>query len=700
MNYSKLSKQELIERLHDLQKKYDSLYASFELNLDAKENEKSVLEKLVYSSKELISSHDSTPDYHKLTKNMKEISGAKFAVLNIYDENSLDFTTVAFVGMNEKVKMSMSFLGFEVENKKWKHDPIREEKTRHSILTKFDSLKDIVGDVLPEKAISLIQRTFSLGKVYIVKVKKENRIFGDFTLIFTNNNEIFSSQLVELQAHLVGMFLDRHKSFRIINENEVKLRAITDAAQDAILTMDSNGLISFWNPAAERILGYSKEEAIGQNLHELIMPSRFAEEHYKAFPVFQKTGKGNAVGKTLDLNAKCKDGREISIQLSLSAINMNNSWHAVGIIRDTTEQKESETALKYREEKYRSLVESMIDGVYRTTPEGRFLEVNNGLVSILGYANKEELMGVDIKKQLYFNEEDRISDLEEEKAVFQLRKNDGQTIWVEDHGRKVKDEKDNIIYHEGVLRDVTDHKLALEEIKRKNEELGQLNSEKDRFFSIIAHDLKTPFNSIIGFSNLLVDIVNDKDYEEVEKISSLIQKSSHRAMDLLMNLMEWSRSQTGRIEFKPKQYDFDIIIDDILDLLNPSAEKKSINLVKQVDSDSLAIVDKDMISTVLRNLISNTIKFSFPESEIIISFKKMNGNIIISIKDTGVGIPKNRINKLFKIDENISTPGTQKEQGTGLGLILCKEFIDKHNGKIWVESSEGSGSNFIISIPE
>jgi signal transduction histidine kinase len=244
------------------------------------------------------------------------------------------------------------------------------------------------------------------------------------------------------------------------------------------------------------------------------------------------------------------------------------------------------------------------------------------------------------------------------------------------------------------------------QIKIQNDELQKLNATKDKFFSIIAHDLKSPFNAIVGFSDMLVKQVDRMDQEGIAKFAGIIHQSSQKAMDLLMNLMEWSQSQTGRMEFSPERFDLVSLIKEVELLFIDVAEQKAIEMKNDLPSDAFVYADEAMISTVIRNLISNAIKFTDPGGKIIISARQHPDELIVSVTDTGVGIPKNKIEKLFRIDENYSTSGTQNETGTGLGLILCQEFISQHQGKIWAESQVGNpsagrtgGSTFYFSLP-
>lgn len=250
-----------------------------------------------------------------------------------------------------------------------------------------------------------------------------------------------------------------------------------------------------------------------------------------------------------------------------------------------------------------------------------------------------------------------------------------------------------------IFSDVSERKKADAELRLKNKELEKVNAEKDKFFSIIAHDLKSPFNAILGFSELLIEQVHKNDCTEVGKYAKIILQSSHRAMDLLMNLFEWTQSQTGRLEFKPENFSLNELLDEISFIFNEIAEKKSIIIEKDLPPDMNIYADERMMGTIFRNLVSNAIKFTMPNGVVKIHAQQQKDKLFLSVSDTGVGIPKKVISKLFQIDNEYSTIGTDHEKGTGLGLVLCREFIEKHNGKIWVESEEGKGSAFYLSIP-
>lgn len=228
--------------------------------------------------------------------------------------------------------------------------------------------------------------------------------------------------------------------------------------------------------------------------------------------------------------------------------------------------------------------------------------------------------------------------------------------------------------------------------------LAELNSTKDKFFTIVSHDLRSPFASIKGFADILVTEDNLSN-DEVKKYGEVISTASQKAVDLLKNLTEWARLQTNRVKFNPEVVDLSSIISHEIEFANCSAAQKSVTLTKNVPGEMIINADVNMISLVIRNLLSNAIKFSFPGGNIDIDAIRKNDEVLVSVCDSGTGIKKEIIDKLFKIEENVTIPGTQEEQGSGLGLILVKEFISLHGGQVHVESEPGKCSKVSFTIP-
>lgn len=239
--------------------------------------------------------------------------------------------------------------------------------------------------------------------------------------------------------------------------------------------------------------------------------------------------------------------------------------------------------------------------------------------------------------------------------------------------------------------------LLLQE--EKEIQIKKLLSDKDTFFSIIAHDLKGPFSGIIGLSELLLEKDNDLNPKETNEFIQLIHQSSKDTYSLLENLLTWAQSQTGNIEFSPKELEIISVTDKTINLLANIAKNKSITIESKIENNQYVFADKDMLETIFRNLISNAIKFTQPNGEVLLSMTKEDQQTVFSVKDNGIGIAPEKAAELFIINHRHTTLGTIDETGTGLGLMLCKEFIEKHGGVLWVESEIGKGSNFKFSIP-
>ncbi len=239
-----------------------------------------------------------------------------------------------------------------------------------------------------------------------------------------------------------------------------------------------------------------------------------------------------------------------------------------------------------------------------------------------------------------------------------------------------------------------------EKLSRLNKQLKDTVASRNKFFSIIAHDLKDPFNTLIGFSDILLKSVETASPQEISEIVKHIYESSVFGFELLNNLLEWSSSQTGRIKYNPEKVEVTAFANRIVDLLKSTAEKKQISLIVSVETEHVVMADRKMIETVLRNLVSNALKFTSAGGSVSIQSGTIdNSTVKISVKDTGRGIAEEDIKKLFRVEETFSTPGTDHERGTGLGLLLCKEFVEKNCGEIVVESEVGVGSEFTITLP-
>ena len=365
-----------------------------------------------------------------------------------------------------------------------------------------------------------------------------------------------------------------------------------------------------------------------------------------------------------------------------------------------------EKELMKSEKKYHSLFDGVPAGLYRTTRDGRFLAVNAAMAKILGYNCKEKVIKESASK-FYINEEDRgkwSKDIEKNGVVHnfetQIRRVDGKEIWIQDNSRAVVDSEGNLMYYEGNVLDETQRKEAEEALKRSEEELRKANDTKDKLFSVVSHDLRGPVGNLNHFLEELVDNPDLFSKEEAEEILKLLRISASSTFNLLENLLSWARSQVGEIKYKPEKINLNEIVFENISLLENNAKLKDIKLTSDIPKELNAKVDRNMILTVIRNLISNAIKFTNEGGKVNVAALE-NGKVVeVSIRDSGIGMDEKSLKKIFDPYAGHSTTGTKGEKGTGLGLNLCNDFVERNKGKIWVESQVGKGSKFIFTIPK
>ena len=291
--------------------------------------------------------------------------------------------------------------------------------------------------------------------------------------------------------------------------------------------------------------------------------------------------------------------------------------------------------------------------------------------------------------------------LDKYEVEYRILTKSGEYIWFHDIGSIVKrDAEGKPLYVTGLVLNVTKRKKAEEEVILKTEELLKLNVEKDKFFSIIAHDLRGPLGAFLGFTQMMAEDLPSMKQDAIQKITLSMRNSAANVYQLLENLLLWSRMEQGLIPFRPGAVQLNTIIQESLTMVQGPAKKKEIEITFDKSTGLEVFADVHMLQTVARNLVSNAIKFTPKGGKINIRARSADDNFMeISIRDTGIGMNRNLAGQIFLLGGHTGRKGTEGEPTTGLVLIICKEFIEKHGGKIWVESEEDKGSTFYFTLP-
>jgi signal transduction histidine kinase len=250
-----------------------------------------------------------------------------------------------------------------------------------------------------------------------------------------------------------------------------------------------------------------------------------------------------------------------------------------------------------------------------------------------------------------------------------------------------------------VCEDITQVKLAEEALRRSEERMRELNAMKDRFFSIVAHDMKSSLSVLVGYAEMLARFFDDMSGPNLQEVIRHVYDSSVSLHRLLENLLDWARAQSNRIDYRPFRFDLRPIVQECISQLSPQAAAKQIQVSSQIPDDTTVFADQNMLAAVIRNLLSNGVKYTEKGGEVKVTARGTGDEVEVAVADTGIGIDPPVRDALFQVDTPSSTPGTANESGTGLGLILCREFVSRHGGRIWVESELGRGSTFTFTLP-
>jgi PAS domain S-box-containing protein len=568
---------------------------------------------------------------------------------------------------------------------------------RESLLTAliiaFISLGLVIADYLGIVPVSTVAPTpFSIWSIFILQLG-----------------------LLVLLQYLIVRNLDR--AFRQ-TQHELILRKSTESRLQTISNNFTDGMIyqvvvdpagsrkfTYLSDSVKKLHGITPEEGMADpnliygSIHpdDVALLEEIESESLKACSTLRA-----------EIRVKDPDGKYRWSSLSSTPTKAEDgSFCFDGIELIITNRKQAEEALRQSEERFRQLYENSPLGIYRTTPDGKILLANSALIKMLGYSSFEEIAKRNLEKTGFepsYERKQFILLIETYGEVKGLESawicKDGSTVYVRENARIVRDPGGKTIYYNGIVEDITERKLAEEKSEKYSQKLKELNADKDKLFSIIAHDLKSPFNPLLGFSEILVNDFDTLSSDEIKKYHKAIYNSLKNEYALLENLLNWSRLETGQMEFEPEKISLYEKVETVLNLLFGNAKLKEITLVNETEKNIFVLADCNMLHSVLQNLISNAIKFTNKEGLIKISTDRVGNNLIqITVSDNGVGMRNNQIKNLFGLTVK-STKGTKQEEGTGLGLVICREMVEQQGGTISVKSEFGKGTHIIFTLPE
>ena len=516
----------------------------------------------------------------------------------------------------------------------------------------------------------------------------------------------------------MGVFTDitdRKIALEALRESEQRYRAVVETTSSGIGIADENENLTFVNPGLAKMLGYEPNELLGKNLEEISFKDEY--EKFKEQTKKRKAGESNSFESVL----KHRDGSSVNVLVSASPLfDANDDFEStLAIITDITERKKMLEAIENERNLLHLLMDSVPDAIYFKDTEGKFLRINRAQAENLGIKNPKEAIGKHDRD--FFSPEHAKNAAEDEKRILktgeplvgrieQVMRPDGWKSWVSATKVPFYDAEGKVVGLIGISRDVSELVKIQEELKLKNMELDkalakaeEATQAKSEFLANMSHEIRTPLNAVIGMTGLLLDTpLNEEQLEFVRTIRS----GGEALLSVINDILDFSKIEAGKIDLEYIPFDLRECVEDTLDLQASKALNKGIDLAYFIEPDtpSHVIGDVTRLRQILTNLLGNAVKFTEKGGvEVFVSAEKLKGKnnhfkILFKVKDTGIGIPKERMDRLFKSFTQIDSSTTRKYGGTGLGLVISKRLTEMMGGEMWVESQVGVGTTFYFTI--
>jgi PAS domain S-box-containing protein len=505
-----------------------------------------------------------------------------------------------------------------------------------------------------------------------------------------------------------------YKSAKNTLHNAAKvLSFIWDNANEGMRLTDEDGIIVAVNPSYCRLVGMTADELIG--LHFTCIYAS-VENRDKMTSEYESRFKQQESEPHQEKRFVLWTNQTLEVEVCDSFVESDDGCMLMlSQFRDVTTEKITHTALTESESKYRGLFANSVMPMFQSTPEGKLVNANRAMLKLLGYNNFFELAELDIARDTYAYPEEReaLTGMLQQKGYvvnieINLRRKNGRVITVLENARTIVDNDGKVIGYEGVLEDITARKAmekTLQEyvwaLEKSKSALTELNAQKDKLFSILSHDLRSPFSSILGFCDILLKENDQLSAEDRMQFVAYIQEAAQDQLSLVNKLLDWSRLESGRIKMEHDELDLHEIVRKNINSLTGLAIQKQVKLQVNLPLKMMVNGDKQMLNQVFGNLIGNSLKFTPVNGIISVELiEEQQNHWIIGIRDTGIGIPEEDMHKLFKIEEKYTRKGLQGEKGTGLGLPMVHEIIQKHHGSISVKSTSGLGTLFLLTFPK